>query len=141
MTMFLKRLGAAICLSIVAACTTITHARDDGGEDGYYATKTPYAPQQDAHDYEPPPAGFRPVFTQLLARHGSRSLNSARDIHAVKELLSLARRENALTELGRMLELQVASFEHANVTVGYGNLSGRGVMEHQQLAARLLTRL
>jgi hypothetical protein len=136
-----QRLGAAVGVSLLVACTTVGHARDYSPDEGFYATKTPYAPQQDAHAYESPPAGFRPVFTQLVARHGARSLDSARDIHAVKELLSLARRENALTELGRMLELEAASFEHANVTVGYGNLSGLGVMEHQQLAARLLTRM
>ncbi len=131
-----------VCVSLVAACTTATHASGDGREgQGYYASKTPYAPQQDSRSYEPPPAGFRPVFTQLLARHGARSLVSARDIDAVKELLAAARADDALTDLGRLLEAEAASFEQANVAVGYGNLTRLGMMEHQRLAARLLARL
>lgn len=33
------------------------------------------------------------------------------------------------------------SLERVNIKLGYGNLSGRGVREHRQLAARLLERL
>ena len=135
-----KLVCVAVCLSLVAACTVVTHARDDGREEGYYATNTPYEPQGEASRYERPPAGYRPVFTQLVARHGSRALTSARDIHAIKQLLDHARREGALTDLGEAVEPQVVSLEEANVAVGYGNLSGRGVAEHQELAVRLLGR-
>lgn len=137
----MKAVCVAVCVSVVVLSAYAAHARDDGREEGYYATKTPYTPRQDVHTYEPPPAGFWPVFTQLLARHGSRSLASPRDIHAVKDLLSAARHEGGLTELGQMLEHEAASFEHANVVVGYGNLTALGVMEHRELAGRLLARL
>jgi hypothetical protein len=110
-------------------------------EQGHFASNTPYAPQQSLGTYEPPPAGYAPVFTQLVARHGSRALTSRHDIDYIKQLIAHARAANALTELGRQLEPQVVSFEQANVQLGYGNLSGRGVKEHQDLAARLLARL
>ncbi len=42
----------------------------------YYQTKTPYAPQQDAATYEAAPAGYSTVYTELMARHGSRGLSS-----------------------------------------------------------------
>ncbi|HEY3744491.1 MAG TPA: hypothetical protein VGL53_31830 [Bryobacteraceae bacterium] len=42
----------------------------------YLGSKAPYAPEQDASTYEAAPAGFTPVFTQLVARHGSRGLSS-----------------------------------------------------------------
>lgn len=45
-------------------------------ESKYYQTKTPYQPQQDLKSYEPVPSGFQPVFTEMVARHGSRGLSS-----------------------------------------------------------------
>jgi hypothetical protein len=107
----------------------------------YFASNTPYAPQQSLDTYEPPPAGYAPVFTQLVARHGSRALTSGHDIDYIKQVIAHARAADALTDLGRQLEPQVVSLEKANVQLGYGNLSGRGVKEHQELAARLLARL
>lgn len=107
----------------------------------FYATKTPYEPQQSASAYEPAPAGYAAVFTEMLARHGSRALTSNTDIRYVKQLMAFAKADNAFTALGVSLEPQVTSLEQANKTVGYGNLSGRGMIEHQQLAARLLARL
>ncbi|MBX3620939.1 MAG: hypothetical protein KF891_13295 [Rhizobacter sp.] len=41
---------------------------------GYYSTKTPYTPAQTS--FSAPPAGFTPVFAQIVARHGSRGLSS-----------------------------------------------------------------
>lgn len=42
----------------------------------YYQTKTPYLPQQNSQTYSAVPAGFNPIFTELVARHGSRGLSS-----------------------------------------------------------------
>ncbi len=107
----------------------------------FYSTKTPYAPQQDPSAYEPAPTGYAAVFTEMLARHGSRALTSDTDIRYVKQLIDFAKGEGALTALGATLEPQVTSLKQANIKVGYGNLSGVGKIEHQQLAARLLERL
>jgi hypothetical protein len=127
-------------LVILVGGTGLVHARSIPW-DGYLASNTPYAPQQAADTYEPPPPGYAPVFTQLVARHGSRALTSAHDIQYTLQLIAHARAAGAFTELGRELEPRVLSFEQANVHLGYGQLSGRGVEEHQQLAARLLARL
>ena len=108
---------------------------------GVYSTKTPYHPQARPSDYQPPPPGYTPVFTQMLARHGARALTSATDIDNVKQLLNLAAAAGALSPAGKQLLQQVESLERANESVGYGNLSGLGKLEHQQLAARLLQRL
>jgi hypothetical protein len=43
-----------------------------------YTTKTPYPPRQTQASYEPPPSGFSPVYTELVARHGSRGLSSVK---------------------------------------------------------------
>lgn len=42
----------------------------------YLQTKQPYQPQQKLSSYEAMPAGYRAVFTELVARHGSRGLSS-----------------------------------------------------------------
>jgi hypothetical protein len=107
----------------------------------FYSTKTPYEPQQSASVYETAPAGYTAVFTEMLARHGSRALTSDTDIQYLKQLIAFAKAASAFTPLGATLEPQVTSLEAANLSIGYGNLSGRGMIEHQQLAARLLERL
>lgn len=108
---------------------------------GFYSTKTPYTPQAEMSAYQPPPAGYKPVVTQMLVRHGARALTSSTDIERVKQLLDFASAAGALTRAGRELRPQVLSLEQANEVVGYGNLSGLGVIEHQALATRLLQRL
>ena len=157
-----NRVFAAISLAVLLCSALLVHTRDTSAgvalsdADGRYpgplsnealpwqgslASNTPYVAPQDPPTYEPPPVGYELVFTQLVARHGSRALTSAHDIQYTKQLIAHARAAGALTELGRELEPQVLSFEQANVALGYGNLSGRGVEEHRQLAARLLARL
>jgi hypothetical protein len=108
---------------------------------GFYSTKTPYVPEQDPSSYEPAPAGYEPVFTQMVARHGSRALTSSKDIEYVKQLIGYAVADDAFTDLGGELLAQVISLEKANTVVGYGNLTALGIEEHQKLAARLLARL
>lgn len=53
----------------------------------YYQTKTPYRPQQDASRYEAPPAGYAPVYTEMLARHGSRGLSGFKYDGAIYDML------------------------------------------------------
>ena len=123
-----------------AGCSGGSGSSDTRPANAFYATKTPYAPEQDLSSYEPAPAGYGPVFTQMLARHGARALTSANDIEYIKQLIDYAAGDGALTDLGSELRVPVSSLEEANVALGYGNLSGLGVEEHQDLAARLLAR-
>ena len=39
----------------------------------FFTTKTPYAPQEGLGRYQDPPRGYRPIFTENVARHGSRA--------------------------------------------------------------------
>ena len=119
--------------------------------DGYYQTKTPYAPQQDPATYAAPPAGFQPIFTQLVARHGARGLTSMKNDAALYAMWQQAAAQDGLTPLGRELGPDILALMRANAllgygvagieTPGYGNLSQTGISEHRQLAARLLARL
>jgi hypothetical protein len=134
------RVVLAIALTLCLFPAPVAHGKPLPWK-GAFSSNTPYEPQQDLSTYEPPPPGYALVFTQLVARHGSRALTSAKDIGYTLQLIAHARAADALTALGRELEPEVLSLEKANVALGYGNLSGRGVEEHQQLAARLLVRL
>jgi hypothetical protein len=117
----------------------------------YYQTKTPYQPQQASASYEAPPQGYRPVYTQLLARHGSRGLSSFKTDLALYNLWLQAARANALTPLGKELGPDMQALMKANFLLGYGvagiskpgygNETMQGVTEHTQLARRLHQRL
>nr|WP_175801659.1 histidine-type phosphatase [Burkholderia anthina] len=117
----------------------------------YYQTKTPYRPQQDAATYEAPPAGYTPVYAELVARHGSRGLSGFKYDGAIYSMLVKAEADGALTALGAQLKTDTYAMMKANAllgygvqgisTPGYGNLTQTGIREHQQLAARLAQRL
>lgn len=117
----------------------------------YYQTKTPYRPQQDAATYEAPPAGYTPVYAELVARHGSRGLSGFKYDGAIYSMLLKAEADGALTALGAQLKADTYAMMKANAllgygvqgisTPGYGNLTQTGIREHQQLAARLAQRL
>jgi hypothetical protein len=116
----------------------------------YYQTKTPYSPQQAAATYEAPPAGYNVVYTELMARHGSRGLSSMKYDLAVYNMWEQAKTDNALTELGAKLGPDVLKIMRANFLLGdrvdgisrpgYGNETQVGIEEHTALARRLLAR-
>ncbi|QZA77444.1 histidine-type phosphatase [Deefgea tanakiae] len=119
--------------------------------DRYYQTKSPYRPQQDPSSYEKAPAGFTPVYTQMLARHGSRGLSSLKYDLAIHNMWSKAKAEGALTPLGEKLGEDTLKIMKANFLLGcgvegitqpgYGNLTQVGINEHKQLAVRMLNRM
>ena len=116
-----------------------------------YQTKTPYQPQQDMASYEAAPAGYAPVFTQMLARHGSRGLTGMKVDLALYNLWEQARKEAALTPLGRQLGPDILALMRANFVLGYGvagiskpgygNETQQGIAEHTDLARRMMARL
>ena len=105
------------------------------------STKAPYAPQQDSASYEAAPAGYTAVYTQLLARHGSRGLTSPKGAQALHAFWQQAADTGALTPLGRQLGPDIEQMMRANEAIGYGNETQQGMEEHTQLARRLLARL
>nr|WP_174505981.1 histidine-type phosphatase [Acinetobacter sp. Marseille-Q1620] len=117
----------------------------------YLQTKTPYLPQQKLDTYESIPNGFNPVFTELVARHGSRGLSSMKYDLALYNLWLQAKQENALTALGEKLGADLEAMMKANILLGYGvegirqygygNETSVGINEHRGIADRLLQRL
>ncbi len=117
----------------------------------YLTSKTPYAPRQDASTYEAAPAGFEPVYTELVARHGSRGLSSPSSDVALYAMWREAQARGALTKLGARLGPDLQRVSRANALLGYGvsgisvpgygNLTQTGIDEHTALAVRLNARL
>jgi hypothetical protein len=117
----------------------------------YYQTKTPYAPQQASASYETAPAGYTAVYTEMLARHGSRGLSSFKTDLALYNLWQRAQQQDALTPLGRQLGADLEAMMKANALLGYGvdgigkpgygNETVQGADEHAGLAQRLHARL
>ncbi len=122
------------CVGLLLACHT-TEASEHLG------SKTPYAPREDAVRYEAAPPGYVPVAVQLVARHGSRGLTKAGSDEAALKLWREAEAQGALTPLGKRFGADLLRFIKAQQRVGYGNLSALGVVEHEQLARRLVARL
>lgn len=103
-------------------------------------SKTPYQPLQDWQQYSAVPGGFTVTSVQHVARHGSRFLSSRGDDDLMRQLLQLADSEQALTPLGQALAQLIERLYQAHQPDKYGEISGLGVVEHQQMAARLLAR-
>lgn len=136
------------CPVAVLSCAFLAST---AGAQQHYGTKTPYLPLQTMASYEAPPAGYQPVYTQMLARHGSRGLSSMKSDLALYRLWQLAEKENALTPLGSTLGPDIEQLMRANALLGYGvkgisnpgygNETQLGIAEHTQLAQRMRQRL
>ncbi|MEV4438862.1 histidine phosphatase family protein [Streptomyces sp. NPDC049577] len=137
----------AVSLAVGGLCTTGTaSARGSAGGAPHagrdlYGTKAPYVPQEKPSRYQKPPKGFSPVFTENVARHGSRAMSDSQDGDAVLAVLRKARQQDALTRLGSELGPRVQSLLDAASALGYGGLSGLGAQEHRGTALRMEQRL
>jgi hypothetical protein len=126
-------------------------AQANGSGEQYYQTKTPYQPRQDMASYQPVPAGYHAVQTQMLARHGSRGLTGFSADLALYNLWLQASQDGALTSLGAALGPDLRLLMRANFLLGYGvpgigkpgygNETMQGIQEHTALAQRMLKRL
>lgn len=129
-------LGLATLLAAApAGAATNTATRNS------YGTKATYVPGQDARTYQRPPAGFTPVFTENVSRHGSRAATDGEDADLVLALWKKAEVAGRLTAKGKQFGPKVAALRSAMSTVGYGDLSGRGEREIHDTAVRMEKRL
>jgi hypothetical protein len=135
--------AAAVALALLAGCNSNSQTTTTTPTitEYQYSTKAVYAPHQDAASYQAAPTGFSPVFTELVARHGSRSLSSPKYDVLTKMVWEEAASQGALTLLGQTLGSKVDRVTAANQKLGYGLLSEIGKEEHAKLATRLADRL
>jgi hypothetical protein len=84
----------------------------------HYSTKKPYECPSKEYILSSPPIGYKPICIQLLARHGSRSLNGHDyDLQTLK-IWQLAKEKNMLTSLGEQLKADTELFMNENNRVG-----------------------
>ncbi|RKE16940.1 histidine-type phosphatase [Streptomyces sp. TLI_171] len=138
--------SAALATALAAALATTVGLAGTADAAGHaqrdvYGTKTPYAPQQSLKHYQQIPKGYTAVFTENVARHGSRAMSDSEDGDAVLALLDTASARGGLTDLGAELAPQVRTLLAAGANLGYGNLSALGADEQRQTALRMEQRL
>lgn len=111
---------------------------------GAYSSKQPYVEPTaaDLAAYSPAPAGYEPLATESVARHGSRGLSGYK-----YDLLLRRLAETAIAEGGFLDDATAATFvanldamTAANVENGYGMLTGQGETQHQGIGARAFAR-
>ncbi|MFI2199937.1 hypothetical protein ACH47Z_03955 [Streptomyces sp. NPDC020192] len=137
----MRRLTPLLALGALLLTALPAHAANGPARLGSYGTKAPYAPQRNPRGYEQPPAGFEPVFTENVSRHGSRAATDGEDGELILALWDKARAEGQLTSRGEEFGPTVRALTAAMAKVGYGNLSGRGRQEMRDTATRMEQRL
>lgn len=148
----LKPLLLLVCLLSCSVNAATTNAPvSEPAVERHYHTKTPYQPQQALSSYQVVPAGYTAVYTQMLARHGSRGMTGMKSDLAFYNLWLQAQKAGALTDLGKELGPDILKLMQANFLLGYtvpgiskpgyGNETRQGIDEHTELARRMHERL
>lgn len=84
----------------------------------------------------PAPEGYIPCYITTYARHGSRYLTGADKYEPALAVLENADKRNGLTEDGKRT-LKVVRMLAGAAKDRYGELTPKGVRQHQELAARM----
>lgn len=124
--------GAALC-SVQANATQATQPSDLG-------SKTPYIVPNPDLKYPQPPAGYELVYSELVARHGARTLSKPVSDVLMYEIWKTAEKSKGLTTAGEALGPQLKALIEANQKIGYGELTQLGKEEEQQLGERFSLR-
>jgi hypothetical protein len=91
----------------------------NGTQKAYYSTKTPYKPPLSTLILPLPPTGFELVCTQIVARHGCRTLEGQKYDKLTMALWTQAKDEDALTEYGHQLGEDLQYFIAVNNKLGF----------------------
>ena len=138
--------GVAALATLTAAgvAAPVPSAAALSAEGRYYSSKQPYVAPDDTVTaaYSSPPDGYEPIYTELMARHGSRGLSSYKYDALLMKMAEAAdevggfRSDAVRDEFMRNLTAITA----ANVENGYGMLTGQGADQHQGIGARAYQR-
>lgn len=83
-----------------------------------YGTKAMYEPERSARTYQKAPAGFTPVFTENVSRHGSRSATDSEDGDLILALWDKVEAAGQLTGKGDDLFRRVEAKKSGTSTLG-----------------------
>ncbi|WP_245306551.1 histidine-type phosphatase [Acidipropionibacterium timonense] len=162
MSASLRRGVGGLCLAVVATLSWTVVPAQAQGDDDSMSTKTVYVAPSTT--YSPAPDGFRPVNTQVVARHGSRGLSGFKYDAMTMAIWQKAKAMDAVKPFGEDLFDQTERIHEANEKLGdeatwarmtaagvvlndgtfekgYGNLTGVGAQQHRDLGRRLARRM
>ncbi|CAF1140326.1 unnamed protein product [Adineta ricciae] len=109
----------------------------DARHRSYYGTKAPYkVPVSSSHV----PKEFELVCSQMIVRHGCRTLKTVDFDRLTMMLWNQAKNENALTDYGRQFGEDIQDFMTITDRIGREQLSKLGKREQKNLAHRLSKR-
>lgn len=136
---------------VVAAATllaggilTVPHAMALETDGQYYSSKQPYVAPSEATtaSYSQAPEGYETVYTESMARHGSRGLSSYKYDALLMKMAEAAEADNGFKSDAIKSEFMknLKAITAANVENGYGMLTGQGADQHQGIGARAYER-
>lgn len=136
---------------VVAAATllaggilTVPHAMALEADGQYYSSKQPYVAPSEATtaSYSQAPEGYETVYTESMARHGSRGLSSYKYDALLMKMAEAAEVDNGFKSDAIKSEFMknLKAITAANVENGYGMLTGQGADQHQGIGARAYER-
>lgn len=128
----------------IAVMATITVPGIAAVNDTYYSSKQPYVTPNATTlaGYSAAPAGYEPIYTEMLARHGSRGLSSYK-YDALLRLMAQTAADNDgfVSEAAERTFIDnLDAITAANVENGYGMLTGQGATQHQGIGERAYNR-
>lgn len=128
----------------VAALAMLVTGTASAANGTYYSSKQPYiAPSDDViAGYSAAPEGYEPVYTEIIARHGSRGLSSYKYDALLEKMGQTAAEVGGFVsdEARDTFMANVKAITAANVENGYGMLTGQGATQHQGIGARAYER-
>ena len=130
---------------VVAAATllaggilTVPHAMALEADGQYYSSKQPYVAPSEATtaSYSQAPEGYETVYTESMARHGSRGLSSYKYDALLMKMAEAAEADNGFKSDAIKSEFMknLKAITAANVENGYGMLTGQGLTNIRALA-------
>lgn len=102
----------------------------------YLGSKTSYPTPPTTLQYPSPPPGYQLVYSEIVARHGARTIDKPTTDHLLAQIWQTAKQEKGLTAVGEALGPQIQAWIAANEQIGYGELTQQGKDEERQLGER-----
>lgn len=137
--------GVVVATTLLAGgILTVPHAMALEADGQYYSSKQPYVAPSEATtaSYSQAPEGYETVYTESMARHGSRGLSSYKYDALLAKMAEAAEADNGFKSDAIKSEFMknLKAITAANVENGYGMLTGQGADQHQGIGARAYER-
>ena len=146
-TRMMKRIvGSVACVAAAAMLMpgTVCPALALESDGQYYSSKQPYVAPSAATvaSYSKAPEGYEPIYTESMARHGSRGLSSYKYDALLMKMAEAAERDGGFKSDAIKTEFMknLSGITAANVENGYGMLTGQGADQHYGIGERAYQR-